>query len=104
MTAASGAVRGELSPCAAEPVLRRRDPELGAAWDKMWPRPPTKGATILRTAASSDRKGKASQAGRYLAGALEVGGVGLDELVRVDILHRPRRRSRHPAAAAAAAR
>jgi hypothetical protein len=32
-----------------------------------------------------------------------VGGVGLDELVRVDILHRPRRRSRHLAAAAAAA-
>ena len=36
---------------------------------------------------------------RYLAGALEVRGVGLDELVRVDILHRPRRRSRHPAGA-----
>ena len=87
-------------PCATEPVLRRRDPKLGTAWDKMWPRAPTEGATTLRTAAP-DRKGKASQAGRYLAGALEVGGVGLDELVRVDILHRPRRRSRHPAAAAA---
>ncbi len=39
----------------------------------------------------------------YLAGALEVGGVGLDELMRVHVLHRPRRRIRHPAAAAAAA-
>lgn len=37
----------------------------------------------------------------YLAGALEVGGVGLDELMRVHVLHRPRRRIRHPAAAAA---
>jgi len=34
---------------------------------------------------------------RYLAGALEVGRVGLDELMGVDILHRPRRRRRHPA-------
>ena len=40
---------------------------------------------------------------RYLAGALEVRGVGLDELVRVDILHRPRRRGRHPAWACACA-
>jgi hypothetical protein len=40
---------------------------------------------------------------RYLAGALEVRGVGLDELVWVDILHRPRRRSRHPAGAGGAA-
>jgi hypothetical protein len=37
----------------------------------------------------------------YLAGALEVGGVRLDEVVRVHILHRPRRRIRHPDAAAA---
>lgn len=40
----------------------------------------------------------------YLAGALEVGGVGLDEIVGVDILHRPRRRSCHPVAATAAGR
>ena len=40
----------------------------------------------------------------YLAGALEVGGVGLDELVGVDILHRPHRRSCHPVAATAAGR
>lgn len=33
-----------------------------------------------------------------------MGGVGLDELVRVDILHRPRRRFRHPAADAARGR
>ena len=102
VTAANAASSGERLPCATEPVLRRRDPELGTAWDQMWPRAPTEGATTLRTAAP-DRKGKASQAGRYLAGALEVGGVGLDELVRVDILHRPRRRSRHPAGAGGAA-
>ena len=50
------------------------------------------------------RDGLGSNSGRvghgYLARALEVGGVGLDELVGVDILHRPRRRCRHPAAAA----
>jgi hypothetical protein len=44
MTSAIGAARGEMMPCAAEPVLQRRDPELGAAWDKMWPRAPTEGA------------------------------------------------------------
>ena len=52
---------------------------------------------------ASDQMGKGKRVGqRYLAGALEVGGVGLDELVGVDILHRPRRGSRHPVAAAAA--
>lgn len=34
--------------------------------------------------------------GEYLAGALEVSGVGLDELVGVDVLDRARRRGRHP--------
>lgn len=32
-----------------------------------------------------------------------MGGIGLDELVGVDVLHRTRRRGRHPALAAAAA-
>jgi hypothetical protein len=43
---------------------------------------------------------------RYLAGALEVGGVGLDEVVGADVLHRQgggSRRFRHPVAAAGAA-
>jgi hypothetical protein len=42
----------------------------------------------------------------YLAGALEVGGVGLDEVVGADVLHRQgggSRRFRHPVAAAGAA-
>lgn len=33
-----------------------------------------------------------------------MGGIGLDELVGVDILHRARRRGRHPARAAAVVR
>jgi hypothetical protein len=40
----------------------------------------------------------------YLAGALEVSRVRLDEVVRVHILHSPRRRIRHPAATAAGQR
>jgi len=63
--------------------------------------PKTAQATAILCARSRSRKLRGRR--RYLAGALEVRGVGLDELVRVDILHRPRRRSRHPAGAGGAA-
>lgn len=49
---------------------------------------------------ASNQMGRRRVGHRYLAGAFEMGGVGLDKLVGVHILHRPRSRSRHPAAAA----
>lgn len=47
------------------------------------------------------QRGEGRMKQRYLSGALEVSGVSIDEVVRIHILHRPRRRIRHPAVEAA---